>query len=243
MIEIIEKIFSKLKEISYSIFSDEGTTYEEAKEYAEETISDAIRNFTNYACCVLHMQRMIRIWVMTSHYEGQEFRDKVEALDRKRRIAHDAAIANLSMLNRICDTLNIEKFEINLKDRYAVGNWIGMFCAELYQLSDQFSDCCSTDDHMGKISRLFSKANAQNGYDSAEKASDAVEKIDQIYLNKCLGNIGLENPVTDDEMIQAVADLDAIAEKYLGEPFCRSSDIGTVKKFVFKFFNEAYKNR
>lgn len=132
MIEIIEKIISKLKETSYSIFNDESTTYEEAKEYAEETISDAIRSFVNYACCVAHMQRMIQVWVMSSRYEGQEFRDKVEDLDHKRRIAHDAAISNLSMLNRICDMLNIEKFEVNLKDRYEVGNWIGMFCAELY---------------------------------------------------------------------------------------------------------------
>lgn len=239
MIEIIKNTISKLKETSYSIFSDEDTTYEEAREYAEKTISDAIRSFANYVCCVAHMQRMIQVWVMSSRYKGKEFRDKVEDLDRKRRIAHDAAIANLSMLNRICDTLDVERFEVNLNDRYAVGDWIGMFCAELYQPSD----CCSMDDYMGKISRLFSKANKQNGYDAAEKASDAVEKIDKIYVNKCLSNIGLKNPVTDDEMIQAVADLDAIAEKYLGEPFCGSSDINTVKKFVFEFFNEAYKKR
>lgn len=239
MIEVIKKIISKLKETSYSIFSDESTSYEEAREGAEETISDAIRSFANYACCVAHMQRMIQVWIMTSRYEGQEFRDKVEALDRKRRIAHDAAIANLSMLNRICDMLDVERFEVNLNDRYAVGDWIGMFCAELYQLSD----CRSMDDYMGKISRLFNKAKEQNGYDAAEKALDAVEKIDKIYLNKCLGNVGLENPVTDDEMIKAVADLDTIAEQYLGEPFCGSSDINTVKKFIFELFNEAYKKR
>lgn len=240
MIEIIEKIISKLKETSYSIFSDEGTTYEEARECAEETISDAIRSFANYACCVAHMQRMIQVWIMTSHYEGQEFRDKVEDLDHKRRIAHDAAIANLSMLNRICDMLDVERFEVNLNDRYAVGDWIGMFCAELY---DNGKETIMSNNYMEKISKLFNKANEQNGYDAAEKASDAVENVDKIYLNKCLSNVGLENPVTDDEMIKAVADLDAMAEQYLGEPFCGSSDIGTVKKFVFEFFNDAYKKR
>lgn len=99
------------------------------------------------------------------------------------------------------------------------------------------------DNYMKKISELFKKANEQNGYDAAEKASDAVEKIDQIYLKKCLGNIGLENPVTDNDMIQAVADLDTIAEQYLGEPLCGSSDINAVKKFISEFFNDAYKNR
>ena len=98
-------------------------------------------------------------------------------------------------------------------------------------------------DYMKKISELFTKAKEQNGYDAAEKASDAVEKIDKLYLDKCLGNIGLENPVTDDDMIQAVADLDTIAEQYLGEPLCGSSDINTVKKFVSEFFNYAYKKR
>lgn len=240
MIEVIKKIINKLKETSYSIFSDESTTYEEAKEYAEETISDAIRSFANYACCVAHMQRMIQVWIMTSHYEGQEFRDKVEDLDRKRRIAHDAAISNLSMLNRICNMLDVKGFDVNLNDRYAVGNWIGMFCSELY---DNGIENITDNNYLEKISKLFSKANEQNGYNAAEKASDAVEKIDQIYLNRCLSNVGLENPVTDDEMIKAVADLDAIAEKYLGEPFCGSSDISTVKKFIFELFNEAYKKR
>ena len=94
-----------------------------------------------------------------------------------------------------------------------------------------------------KISKLLSKANEQNGYEAAEKASDAVEKVEKIYLDKCLSNAGLENLVTDDEMIQAVADLDAISEKYLGEPLCGSSDVNTVKRFIFEFFNEAYKKR
>ena len=240
MIDTIKKIIRKLKETSYSIFSDESATYEEAKEYAEETISDAIRSFANYACCVAHMQRMIQIWVMSSRYDGQEFRDKVEALDHKRRIAHDAAIANLSMLNRICDMLDVERFEVDLKDRYAVGDWIGMFCAELY---DNGIENIIDSNYMQKISELFAKANEQNSYDAAEKALNAVEKVDKIYLDKCLSNAGLENPVTDDEMIQAVADLDAMAEKYLGEPFCGSADIGTVKKFVCDLFNDAYKKR
>lgn len=144
MIETIKKIVSKLKETSYLIFKDEGTTCEEAKKCAEETLSDAIHSFTNYACCVAHMQRMTQVWTMTSRYEGQEFRDKVEDMDRKRRIAHDAAIANLAMLNRICDMLGVEKFVVDLNDRYAVGDWIGMFCAELYQLSD----CRSMDDYI-----------------------------------------------------------------------------------------------
>ncbi len=164
MIEIIKKIVSKLKETSYSMFKDEGTTYEEAREYAEETISDAIRSFTNYACCVAHMQRMIQIWTVTSRYEGQEFRDKVEDLDRKRRIAHDAAIANLAMLNRICDILKIEKFVVNLNDRYAVGDWIGSFCAELYQLSD----CRSMDD--------FIELTHCEEY-TAEKTNAAIEEL------------------------------------------------------------------
>lgn len=144
MVEIISNIIKKLKETAYSTFRDADMSKEDAKEYAEETISDAIHSFTNYASSVAHMLRMVQIWTVTSQYEGQEFRDKVEGLDRRRRSAHDAAIANLSMLNRICDMLGIEKFTVDLNDRYAVGDWIGMFCTELFQLDN----CHSMDDYM-----------------------------------------------------------------------------------------------
>ena len=86
-------------------------------------------------------------------------------------------------------------------------------------------------DYMDKLSALFKRAKEQDGVEAVGKASDAIEKIDLLYLQRGLGNIGLEKPVTDDELIQAVADLDEI------------SDINVVKKFILEYFNNAYKKR
>lgn len=98
-------------------------------------------------------------------------------------------------------------------------------------------------DYMDKLSALFKRAKEQDGVEAVGKASDAIEKIDLLYLQRGLGNIGLEKPVTDDELIQAVADLDEISKKYIGEPLCGSSDINVVKKFILEYFNNAYKKR
>lgn len=41
-------------------------------------------------------------------YDGEEFRDAMERLDTNRRSKHDAAMASLSMMNRICEKEGIE---------------------------------------------------------------------------------------------------------------------------------------
>lgn len=147
MIETIKKIVENLENTSYALFRDEDTDEEEAKEFAEETLRDALERILRYPNCVIHMSNMMELWRSVLRYEGEDYRDRVEKLDKDRRIKHDAAITSISMLNRICEKLGIDQFDVNLNDRYAVGDWIGAFCGEVFMIPD----CRSLDNYIDAV--------------------------------------------------------------------------------------------
>lgn len=44
------------------------------------------------------------------HLEGEEWRELVERLDRNRRVAHDAMMVDINVVNRLCAMFGIEPF-------------------------------------------------------------------------------------------------------------------------------------
>lgn len=102
------------------------------QEDAYDTITTAMSTFVDYQNHVINMS--ILQPTLYARYEGQELRDKITNLDTTRRMKHDSAIANMSMLNRICDAYGVEPIApVDTKDRYAVADFIGNFCAEIYE--------------------------------------------------------------------------------------------------------------
>lgn len=99
---------------------------------AYDTIVSAMGSFVDYQNHVITMG--IIQPTLYARYEGQELRDKVMDLDQRRKSKHDAAIANMSMLNRICNSYGVERISpVDTRDRYAVAEFIGNFCAEIYE--------------------------------------------------------------------------------------------------------------
>lgn len=99
---------------------------------AFNTIAEAFNSFSAYQNTVIRMTAMQPI--IYAHCEGEELRDKMTDLDNTRHSAHESAIANLTMLNRICDAYRTERIaDIDTKDRYQVADFVGQYCAEVYE--------------------------------------------------------------------------------------------------------------
>lgn len=99
---------------------------------AYETLTSAMESLVNYQNAVIAMETQMRLLRFTK--EGQDFRDAVQQLDTNRRYKHDAAIANLNILNRICDAYETERIcPIDTSDRYEAAKFIGEWCNEMYQ--------------------------------------------------------------------------------------------------------------
>ena len=74
---------------------------------------------------------MTPIWQATK--EGEEYRELISNLDKRRRSIHDCVIVGVNCLNRLCGFINIEPFvEIDTTDRLAVANLAGEYVNELY---------------------------------------------------------------------------------------------------------------
>lgn len=123
-IEKEKAIIDKLKETDFALFDGD-------EEEAYDTVSQSLDSFTNYANSVIRQQTMLPIYY--ARYDGEDLRERVSNLDTRRRYAHDNAIGNLNMLNRISDKLGLEPFaDIDTEDRYKVADFIGKFVSETY---------------------------------------------------------------------------------------------------------------
>ena len=102
------------------------------REDAFITITNAFDSFLAYQNTVIRLtatQPIIR-----ARYKGQELRDRVSDIDGSRRIAHEAAISKITMLNRICDAYGTERIaDIDTTDRYQVADFVGQYCGEIYE--------------------------------------------------------------------------------------------------------------
>lgn len=124
-IEKIKNIMSKLAETNYDIFDGD-------VDDAVETIEKALFSFPNYANIVIREQIMVPMWRI--RLEADDFRERVQDIDRQRHNYHEAAIASVNILNRICGLIGVDYFaDIDTNDRYAVADMVGDFVIELYR--------------------------------------------------------------------------------------------------------------
>lgn len=101
------------------------------KDKALEFLGSRLESFPDYANVVIREQVMTPIW--RAKFDGQEFRDHVQDLDRQRRSAHDSAIMSVNILNRMSQSMGLEPFaDIDTNDRYAVADFVGQYVNELY---------------------------------------------------------------------------------------------------------------
>lgn len=152
-----QNLIKRLQETDYALFDNN-------KDECLTTIGNSLESFPNYANIVIKEQVMLPIWQF--RLEGQEYRDKISGIDKDRKMAHDSAISNLSLLNNISDKLGLEPFaEVDTKDRYAVADFIGQYVNELYNKG---------------IGKTFDDAVYQRRVEYDKTApSDRLKKLDQ----------------------------------------------------------------
>lgn len=118
------KILQKLKAQDYAAFSGN-------KDRALNFVSQKLQSFPDYMDIVIRQQTMIPIW--KARYDGPEFRERCQDIDRSRRLTHDNAISSINGLNRLCKKLELEPFStVDTTDRYAVADMIQDYTNEIY---------------------------------------------------------------------------------------------------------------
>lgn len=83
----------------------------------------------NYVCAVYNME--IQLPILNMRLEGEDFRDAVQDLDRRRRHAHDAAISGTAALCRMAAAKNVAPMFDGIFDaesRNFDRNIVGDFC-------------------------------------------------------------------------------------------------------------------
>lgn len=118
------------KDLIEAINGEEDLT--EQKEL-HEMVENAMKSALNYVNAVDGMElAMPRIMATL---DGEDMRRQIEMLDQSRRCAHEAAIAQVSFLNRICNMYGIDAiYTGSLDDR----NQIGDFCIDV--VKDVFAE-------------------------------------------------------------------------------------------------------
>ena len=109
-------------------------------EFYLDTIQQKIDRFESYVEKVFKM--VIQYPILDARFEGQALQDKKMALDESRTVAHNAAIAACSVLNRICISLDVEPFCPNPDEhsRTEIADFVGQFVYEVYLAGTGHSD-------------------------------------------------------------------------------------------------------
>lgn len=91
-----------------------------------ELIEDVVRSCTQYVSDVDVGEAQIKRFYAT--LEGDELRDRVMAVDKRRRAHHEEAIINCKMINRLASSYGIDNiFTGNAEDRLQVAD----FCLDV----------------------------------------------------------------------------------------------------------------
>ena len=108
-----------------------------------DMIKENMSKLNKYVEQVYEMETSIKL--LSFRYEGQEFRDRVETLDRNRRYAHERAIVAVTQLNRWATMMKVEPmFTGDIEDRYQVAD----FCMEVVK---EFFDTRMGNEEISKI--------------------------------------------------------------------------------------------
>lgn len=100
----------------------DSTEQQELHEMVENAMKSALQYVNAVDSMELAMPRIM------ATLDGEDMRRQIEMLDKSRRCAHEAAIAQVSFLNRICDMYGIAAiYTGSLDDRIQIGD----FCIDV----------------------------------------------------------------------------------------------------------------
>lgn len=117
-------LLRRLKETDYAMFDGN-------KDEALDTVGSSLMSMPDYVNTVVRMQVMQPIWAQRC--EQDEYMDNVQRIDRQRKHAHDAVIANVNILNRMSAGLGLQPFaDVDTADRHAVADLAGRYVNEIY---------------------------------------------------------------------------------------------------------------
>lgn len=91
-----------------------------------DMVGDSLKAFGRYVMSVYEMETRITMLRFRCN-DTAEFQAEVTNLDRNRKLAHDAAIACCTSLNRIAKRLGVEAVCPDTEDRYVIAD----FCADI----------------------------------------------------------------------------------------------------------------
>ena len=87
-----------------------------------DIISSDMLALSSYVDAVYMME--ISIPLILARYEGEEVRDRIQELDRRRRMKHERAITAVKRLNRFAEMEQVSPiFAGDMSDRYAVADF------------------------------------------------------------------------------------------------------------------------
>lgn len=97
-----------------------------------EIIQDAVDSFTSYVKDVDVGEQQIKLAYAT--LEGDELRQRVTAVDARRRRNHEKAISNAKMLNRLAEIYQVSAvFTGNFDDRLQVADFCLDVSVEIFE--------------------------------------------------------------------------------------------------------------
>ena len=85
---------------AFQLLSDKTKTTEDF-----EILEDVVKSCTNYVSDVDIGETQIRRFYAT--LEGEELREKVQAVDRRRRAHHEEAISNCKLINKLAEIYKV----------------------------------------------------------------------------------------------------------------------------------------
>ena len=87
-----------------------------------DIISSDMLALSSYVDAVYMME--ISIPIILARYEGEEVRDRIQELDRRRRMKHERAITAVKRLNRFAEMEQVNLiFSGDTSDRYAIADF------------------------------------------------------------------------------------------------------------------------
>lgn len=140
----MENIYNHIRKICNAIGNGFGDD-KERRDKALSVFEATINSMGDYINCVLYMETGLQ--VARFRLEGQELRDRIMELDRRRRLAHDAMLGRVSALNRICGMVGCEPFFAgDVADRYKVTDYAMTVTQALFVNRNQSSKQMSLEE-------------------------------------------------------------------------------------------------
>ena len=100
-------------------------------DFERDILSDAMESFVNYVRSVYTM--MVKLPIIRLHYDEDEVKDRIEELDRSRRLAHENAINACRLINRLCDAYDVDRYCPDTDDRYCVSDFCARISVEIFK--------------------------------------------------------------------------------------------------------------